>query len=198
LTNINKIMKLLLVDPIPDLCTAWREAFKDLTNVEIVQEYFQLLPSFDCVVSPANSFGMMDGGIDLALADFFGPRLMANVQTIILRDYLGEQPVGTCFLVQTGNPHHPYVAHTPTMRVPMSIEGTDNVYNAMWAMLLAVRQHNLTNPQKINTVACPGLGTLTGRIPYEEAAKQMAMAYKNFLNPPSNLDWNIISQRLKP
>jgi O-acetyl-ADP-ribose deacetylase (regulator of RNase III) len=141
---------------------------------------------------------MMDGGIDLALADFFGPRLVANVQTIILRDYLGEQPVGTCFLVQTGNPHHPYLAHTPTMRVPMSIEGTDNVYNAMWAMLLAVRQHNLTNPQKINIVACSGLGTLTGRMPYEKAANQMAMAYKNFLNPPQSLDWSILTQRDKP
>ena len=39
----------------------------------------------------------------------------------------GEQPIGTSFIESTGNPDYPFVAHSPTMRVPGSIEGTDMV-----------------------------------------------------------------------
>jgi O-acetyl-ADP-ribose deacetylase (regulator of RNase III) len=48
-------------------------------------------------VNPANSFGMMDGGIDAAITAFFGIQLMERVQQRILDDFLGEQSVGTSF-----------------------------------------------------------------------------------------------------
>ncbi|WP_199302765.1 hypothetical protein [Oscillatoria sp. FACHB-1406] len=92
-------------------------------------------------------------------------------------------------------PEHPFLAHTPTMRVPMAISQTDNVYRAMWAMLLAVWQHNQTQAQKISIVACPGLGTATGRVPYARAAKQMALAYQYFLNPPEFISWPLATTR---
>ena len=63
-------MKLILVAPNPSLCAAFQEHFNDLPNVEIVNNYFEWLPEFDCMVSPANSFGMMDGGIDAAIVRF--------------------------------------------------------------------------------------------------------------------------------
>jgi O-acetyl-ADP-ribose deacetylase (regulator of RNase III) len=85
--------------------------------------------------------------------------------------------VGTSIIVATGHPQHPWLAHTPTMRVPMPIVGTDIPYIAMWAMLLAVRQHNRHCDRQITTIACPGLGTGIGRIPPTEAARQMALAY---------------------
>jgi len=191
-------MQLILVDPIQSLCEAWQRRFRDLPNVEIVQGNFEELPKFDCMVSAANSFGMMDGGVDLAIINFLGITVMNNVQMAILRDYLGEQPVGTSIIVETGHPHHPFIAHTPTMRLPMPIADTDQVYTAMWAMLLAVHKHNQIANQKINIVACPGLGTGIGKMPYAEAAEQMAMAYKNFLNPPKYLDWNVIANRQLP
>ncbi len=81
------------------------------------------------------------------------------------------------------------------MRVPLNISHTDNVYNAMWAMLVAVHNHNQNNEHKINTVVCPGLGTATGRIPYREASRQMALAYKNYLNPPTQIDWRDVTDR---
>jgi O-acetyl-ADP-ribose deacetylase (regulator of RNase III) len=152
-------------------------------------------PEFDCVVSAANSFGLMDGGVDAAIVRFFGNPLMDRVQQRILDEYLGEQLVGTCLLVETHHAKHPFVAHTPTMRVPMDITGTDNVYRAMWAMLLAVRNHNRTAGRGINSVACPGLGTGTGHVPYPEAARQMALAYRNFVNPPRLLDWRLAESR---
>lgn len=188
-------MKLILVDPNPSLCEAFGQHFNYLPNVEIVNNYFEWLPEFDCMVSPANSFGMMDGGIDAAIIRFFGRSLMARVQRCILEDYLGEQPVGTSMIVETFHHKHPFLAHTPTMRVPMSISGTDIPYVAMYSMLLAVRHHNQQQEQKINSIACPGLGTGIGRFPYNEAARLMALAYDHFLYPPKYLNCIVAAER---
>jgi O-acetyl-ADP-ribose deacetylase (regulator of RNase III) len=188
-------IQLVLVGPDPELCLAWLKHFSGLPNVEIVTARFEQLPVFDCMVSAANSFGLMDGGVDAAITRFFGVELMKRVQNRILEKYLGEQPVGTSMIVETNHPKHPFIAHTPTMRVPMEIAHTDNVYRAMWAMLLAVRQHNQQSERDINIVACPGLGTATGGVPYPEAARQMALAYRNFLNPPRAIDWDLASGR---
>lgn len=188
-------MKLILVDPKETLCEALREQFAGLPDVEIVRGYFESLPEYDCMVSAANSFGLMDGGVDLAITQYFGNQVMYRVQQRILDEYLGEQPVGTSMLVETGNPKHPFIAHTPTMRVPMAIAHTDNVYKAMWAMLLAVRGHNQTAEPKIEVVACPGMGTHTGEVPFRQAAKQMALAYRNFLNPPHSINWIYATDR---
>src|SRR5262245_11343530 len=180
---------LVLVDPIDELCSAFIEHFEDLPGVEVVRGRFESLPRYDCMVSAANSFGLMDGGVDLAIINYFGYELMDRVQAHILEHFLGEQPLGTSFILETGHAKHPFLAHTPTMRTPMPITGTDNVYNAMWAMLLAVRQHNLAGKRQIKTVACPGLGTATGRMPFGEAARQMAAAYRHFLSPPNVISW---------
>ena len=188
-------MKLILVAPSSELFAAFQQHFSYLPNVEIVNNYFEWLPAFDCLVSPANSFGMMDGGMDAAIVKFFGDSLMTKVQQHILEEFLGEQPVGTSFIIETGHPKHPFLAHTPTMRVPMSIAGTDIPYIAMWAMLLTVRRHNQHTERKINSIACPGLGTGIGRVPYDEAARQMALAYDNFLHPPKFLNCIVAADR---
>ena len=154
-------LRLVLVDPEIEMVVAWRRHFQGLANVETVAGYFEQLPVFDCMVSAANSFGLMDGGVDAAIIRFFGDRLMNRVQRRILDEYLGEQPVGTSMIVETDHPRHPFIAHTPTMRVPMDIAHTDNVYRAMWAMLLAVQRHNEHAERRIAIVACPGLGTAT-------------------------------------
>lgn len=181
-------MKLILVAPSPDLFSAFQESFHYLPNFEVINDRFEAILEYDCLVSPANSFGLMDGGIDAAIIQYFGQSLMTQVQTQILEEYLGEQPVGTCLIVKTSHPQHPFLAHTPTMRVPMSIVGTDIPYVAMWAMLLGIRRHNREASQKINSVVCPGLGTGIGRVPYSEAARQMALAYDHFVYPPKSIN----------
>ena len=183
-------IKLTLVDPNLQMCINWRKEFAGLPNVEIVNGYFETIKRFDCMVSAANSFGLMDGGVDAAITRFFGENLMKRVQERILIEFLGEQPVGSSFVIQTGHLEHPFLAHTPTMRVPMPISSTDYTYLAMKAMLLAIRSHNLVSNQRIEVIACPGLGTGIGQMRLEEAARQMALAYRNFLFPPESIDWN--------
>jgi O-acetyl-ADP-ribose deacetylase (regulator of RNase III) len=193
--NTSADFELILVEPQEALCSTFREYFQESPQVKIVNGRFQSLAVFDCMVSPANSFGLMDGGVDAAITDFFGYQLMRNVQEAILQDYLGEQPVGTSIIVETGHSKHSYLAHSPTMRVPMDIAHTDNVYLAMFAMLRAVYHHNRNSKPRISTVACPGLGTGAGKVPFREAARQMALAYTNFLNPPSYIDWTYADRR---
>ncbi len=187
--------RLILVDPNPALCTAWRKAFKGLPRVNVVNDRFETLPEFDCMVSAANSFGLMDGGVDLAITYFFGIELMDRVQARVIAEFRGEQPIGTSMIVETGHPKHPFIAHTPTMRIPMHIATTDYAYVGMWAMLVAVHRHNLAEKKPIRSVACPGLGTATGAMPAAEAARQMALAYRWFLKPPSAISWGYAADR---
>jgi O-acetyl-ADP-ribose deacetylase (regulator of RNase III) len=186
--------KLILADPQEGLCIAWRKLFKNYPEVDVFNGKFEQVEAYDCMVSAANSFGLMDGGVDLAITNYFGPSLQLNVQKFILEHYNGEQPVGTSFIIETGHPRHPFLAHTPTMRVPMPIDDTDNVYLAMKAMLQAVKQFT-SDSRRIQTVLCPGLGTATGRVPFKEAARQMELAYRYYKNPPQTIDWNSAATR---
>jgi O-acetyl-ADP-ribose deacetylase (regulator of RNase III) len=186
--------RLILADPKTALCEAWASAFQSHPEVEVFNGRFEQIPAFDCMVSAANSFGLMDGGVDPAITNYFGDSLQARVQEVILESYNGEQPIGTSFIVETGHPAHPFLAHTPTMRVPMPIVGTDNVYLAMKAMLQAVKDFNASGA-RIQTVVCPGLGTATGRVPLAEAARQMALAYHYHKNPPQSITWHLAAAR---
>lgn len=194
-----KQFDLVLVDIQAELCNCWEKDFKNVQTVSIHNGYFEHIKEFDCLVSPANSFGLMDGGIDLAIRQFFGMQLQKNVQKKIQKEFYGEQPVGTSVIVFTENDDYPFLAHTPTMRVPSDISKTDNVYNAMFAMLRAVANHNKScQPEaRINKVVCAGLGTATGRVPVKEASCQMALAYRNFMKPTSNMVWSNLIQRNK-
>jgi O-acetyl-ADP-ribose deacetylase (regulator of RNase III) len=187
--------RLILTAPSPALFAAFQEQFSQFPAVEIIGDRFEWIPCFDCLVSPANSFGMMDAGMDAAITQFFGLSLERRVKAQILEDYLGEQPIGTSMIVKTDHPKHAFLAHTPTMRVPMAIKDTDIPYVAMWAMLLAVRQHNKVSQQQIASVVCPGLGTGIGQVPYIEAARQMAIAYDHFLYPPKQINTFVAASR---
>ncbi|KAL6046732.1 Macro domain-containing protein [Balamuthia mandrillaris] len=187
---------LILVDLQLELVNQLRKHFKGLPDVEFHHCRFEQLPKFDCMVSAANSFGLMDGGVDAAITAFFGDQLQQRVQQHIIDHFDGEQPVGTSFILPTNHPRHPWLAHTPTMRVPMSIQGTDHVYLAMKAMLRAIKDHNQAHPDNaICSVACTGLGTFYGMMALDEAARQMALAYRNFLSPPKRITWGYASTR---
>ena len=173
---------------------AW--TFKDLPGIEIHLGSFEEMPAFDCIATAGNSFGLMDAGIDLALVRFFGRPLMDKIQARILDDFCGEQPVGTSFILETGMAEHPFVAHTPTMRAPMNISGTDNVYLATWATLLAVRAHNRGEEVRtIDTLVMPGFGTGSGGVDLIEAATQMHLACQHFLNPPERITPELAQRR---
>jgi O-acetyl-ADP-ribose deacetylase (regulator of RNase III) len=188
---------LWLVHPEAEMCSAFERRFAGLPGVRLIEGRFEDLEPHDCFVTAGNAFGIMTAGIDAAVVRRFGSALMQRVQRRILDDFLGEQPVGTAFVVATDDPRLPFIVHAPTMRVPGSISGTDKVYAATWAALLAVRGHNLSDARKIRTIALPAMGTGFGGVPFTEAARQMAAAYRHLLDPPRKLDWDVVTDRHK-
>jgi O-acetyl-ADP-ribose deacetylase (regulator of RNase III) len=128
-------------------------------------------------VSPANSFGFMDGGIDLVYSKHFGWELQERLQTLIRSDHDGDLPVGQAVVVPTFDKDIPYLISAPTMRVPMDVSETVNAYLAFRAAIRAARQFNRTAPKRIESILCPGLGTAIGRLSPRACATQMHYAY---------------------
>lgn len=188
-----------LIHPELEMCDAFRHRFAGLPNVTVIQSRFEDLPSHDCFVTAANSFGIMNAGIDAAVIHIHGEQLMKAVQFHILDQYLCEQPIGTSFVQATGNKDFPFIAHTPTMRVPGSISGTDKVYVATWAAFVAVYRHNAaaTHDTKIRQIVFPAMGAGFGAVPFTEVARQMAAAYDHYLHPPHRMDWDMVTKREK-
>jgi O-acetyl-ADP-ribose deacetylase (regulator of RNase III) len=186
-----------LIHPDELMCAAFRERFNGLPGVRVIRATFEDLDPHDCFVTAGNAFGLMTAGIDAAVVRFFGEPLMQRVQHRIIDEFFGEQPVGTAFVLSTGHPAVPFLAHAPTMRVPGSIEGTDKVYSATWAALLAIHAHNRASEHKIEVAVFPAMGTGFGGMPYGEAARQMAVAYRHYLEPPHRLDWDFVVERQK-
>lgn len=186
---------LWLVTPDEAMCEAFRQRFAGLPRVRVIRGRFEDLDSHDCFVTAGNAFGLMTAGIDAAVVRRFGAELMRQVQHRIMDQFFGEQPVGTAFILPTGDATLPFLAHAPTMRVPGSIEGTDKVYAATWAAFLAIQAHNRTAAHPIKVVAFPAMGTGFGGVPFGEAARQMAVAYRHLLEPPHRIDWDFVTER---
>ncbi len=184
-----------LVHPDEAMCDAFRRRFAGLRGVRIVRGRFEDLEPHDCFVTAGNAFGMMTAGIDAVVVEAFGEQIMRRVQHRIMSDYYGEQPIGTAFVMTTEHAAIPFLVHAPTMRVPGNIEGTDKVYSSTWAALLAIQAHNATSERKIETAAFPAMGTGFGGVPFDEAARQMAVAYRYYLEPPHRIDWDVVVER---
>jgi len=162
-----------------------RWATRQSANIELFLGDFADHDSYDCVATAGNGFGLMDAGMDLAIVRKFGIAIQDRIQETILKDFLGEQPVGSSIIVPTGNGVHRYVAHAPTMRTPMNIVGTDHVYLATWATLLAVHQLNRHDAAYIESLLLPAFGTGTGGMTHLEAGTQIKLAVDNYFNPPT-------------
>jgi len=169
-------MELTLVDSNYELVNEWRKAFSPFPGVKIICD--DILNVAECsVVSPANSFGRMDGGIDLVYANYFGWDLEERVMDAIDRLPGAILPVGSSIIINTNHKIIPYMIISPTMRTP-EIVPASHAYFAMSSTLKVAHQ----NSEKIDKIFCPGLGTGVGRISYSDAANEMAKAYSKFLN----------------
>jgi hypothetical protein len=82
-------MRFLLRDRNPALIEAWLKEFAGSPSIEVSQgDIFDL--AADAIVSPANSFGFMDGGIDLIYSQRFGWKLQEDLRQIIQNEHGGE------------------------------------------------------------------------------------------------------------
>lgn len=171
-------MQIVLTAVDEALASAWESACGDLDCVEVHRgSIFET--GADALVSPANSFGFMDGGIDMLYSQRFGWELQERLQARIREAHHGELLVGSAEIVPTfGSPR--WLIAAPTMRVPM-ILGAETVapYLAARAVLLAAK-HGVIDGEPasahLERIAFPGLGTGVGQVPAEVCARQVRAA----------------------
>jgi O-acetyl-ADP-ribose deacetylase (regulator of RNase III) len=176
-------MKIVLAAIESELADAWARTFESFENVAIHRGSI-LDVGVDAVVSPSNSFGFLDGGLDRRYSEHFGWDVQARLQELIRDRHHGELVVGTAEIVETGNLRIPFLIAAPTMRVPMIIEQTVNPYLATRAALLLVRtavfaEGSLAGElvaDAVKSIALPGMGTGIGRVPFTVCARQMRAA----------------------
>ncbi len=177
--QLETIPKVILCSRDQRMVLAWEKEFGQYSWVQLIEGDI-LKQRADAIVSPANSFGCMDGGLDYQLSEFFGWNIQKKLQRRIREKYDGELLVGQAEVVETGKSEIPYMISAPTMRVPMIIQDTVNPYLAMRAVFCAVKEYNASE-MGIHSVLIPGLGTGVGEVPFEIAARQMRAGYERSL-----------------
>jgi O-acetyl-ADP-ribose deacetylase (regulator of RNase III) len=176
-------MRIILTATEAELADAWQQYCADLPDVSVFRGSILDVPC-DAVVSPANSFGFMDGGIDAVYLDHFGADIQMRLRRLIFERHHGELVVGTAEIVETDDLRIPYLIAAPTMRVPMVLRESVHAYLAARAALLLVLHgtfptgENAGSPisDRVRTVAFPGLGTGVGRIRVKTCAQQVREA----------------------
>ena len=168
-------MNITLFSNNPQLCQCWEEDFKNEENVEVKCIDYNELEPHDCIVSPANSYGIMSGGLDLLIRNELGVRAQDHIQWHINSKFNGCQPVGTCIIKQVNGERFTFLAHAPTMQRPKDINGTMNALSSFYAVLIETGNH-----PHIDSIACSGMGAGSGKLPPEEVSWQMYQAYEKY------------------
>ncbi|EQL01074.1 appr-1-p processing enzyme family protein [Ophiocordyceps sinensis CO18] len=183
-------------------------------SVEMHNVALQSVPRsahFDLVVSPANSYGRLDGSFDDAISRAFAPRddyhaLTHAAQAELYREWRGFAPPGTCTLVRI--PQHfkersrnvwgtRYLALCPTMRTPQDVTWDHEiVYECVWSLLCAIDKHNRALHQRgqspgdghadIRSILITPMATGVGRVSPERWAHQFILAVSHFVDAVEN------------
>lgn len=157
------------------------ELFHGTPNIQISCANIKSLPTENATfVSPANSLGFMDGGIDWVLSREMFPELQTTVQRRIrdagIKTGLGRLylPIASAVGVPTGKPTANLIV-APTMFLPHDVSETQNAY---WSFLAALALHSKQFPSSLLVVTshCCGYGAMSPA----ESAKQMRAAYDDF------------------
>lgn len=185
-------MQIYLLDYDSKMVNAWKKHFHPIFDgiapVEIVKSDFESfmnehIDKIDAIVSPANSYGLMDGGYDAAITEYFGRELQFAVQDEIVNKLFGEQPVGTSISIKIPN-YDMLLIHTPTMRTPMIIEDYTVIYQCMRTTLMEAIRNNC------NSVVIPAFGGSTGGVPNTIIAKLMYLAYLQIFDEDNRREVN--------
>jgi O-acetyl-ADP-ribose deacetylase (regulator of RNase III) len=171
----NKRLTIVLLDAAT--AAAFRASrFGSTPRVDIITGSITEGTRADAYISPANTSGNMDGGVDRVFADFFGwsygrPYHTANpLQQAMDCLKLVTLPIGQAIVVRDGKNR---LIASPTMVQPGKIPaGSQIVHDAARAAFVAWR-----HADDIETAKLPSFGTGWGEVPPDIAAEQMWGAF---------------------
>jgi len=161
---------------------AWQDIAANRPGVEVYQGSI-LEVGTDAVVSPANSFGLMRGGID-AVYSHAWPTIEQRVRSAVLAFHGGELPVGeaSCRGDRRGETWLA-VQRTHDARPPPRLSRTARCIriwpharsSACGALVDSRTAGRCGGPS--GSIALPGLGTGVGGVSAESCARQVAAAW---------------------
>ncbi len=127
-------------------------------QVHVAQAEIANLP-VDAIVNPANSRGIMGGGVSASIRLAGGDEIQTEAME------RAPIAIGAALVTHAGNLPAKHVIHAPTMAEPGEKIGVENIRRAARAALIAA------NANKFEVVGIPGMGTDVGGVPAEEAAR---------------------------
>ncbi|WP_405009539.1 macro domain-containing protein [Kitasatospora sp. NBC_01539] len=173
-------LRVVLTDIDAPVVEAWRAAFADTPGIEIRRGSI-LDQDVDAWVSPTNSRGRMDGGVDAVVKRHLGAGIQLRVQRAIRDRYAGRLPVGSAVCVPSGAVTPRFLISAPTMQESsQNVSETLNVALACAAAFQAIHRQNRQVPGSIGSVALVGMGARTGRVPARVCANLMWTGYTLF------------------
>ncbi|MCF6476375.1 Appr-1-p processing protein [Nonomuraea sp. MG754425] len=173
-------LKVVLVDVNPKVVQELLAAFADTPEVDIHKGSI-LDERVDAWVSPTNSRGRMDGGVDAAVKRHLGAGIQLRVQRAIRDRFGGALPVGSAVCVPSGATNPKFLISTPTMvQSAQNVSETLNVALACAAAFQAIHMQNAQAPGSIGSVALVGMGAATGQVPPQVCANLMWTGYTLF------------------
>ena len=113
----------------------------------------------DAVVNPANSLGIMGGGLPGSIRRAGGDTIQQAAMAA------APIAVGAAIITTAGQLPAKSVIHVPTMEEPGMVIGAENVRRAARAALIAADRNGF------KVIAIPGIGTDLGNVPIDEAAR---------------------------
>ncbi|MFJ1704975.1 macro domain-containing protein [Kitasatospora sp. NPDC088346] len=178
--RVQSSLAVVLTDTNATVVAAWRAAFADTPGIEIRKGSI-LDQDVDAWVSPTNSRGRMDGGVDAVVKRHLGAGIQLRVQRAIRSGYGGTLPVGSAVCVPSGAVTPRFLISAPTMEESaQNVSETLNVALACAAAFQAIHRQNARVPGSIGSVALVGMGARTGRVPARVCANLMWTGYTLF------------------
>lgn len=180
-------LRLVLVAVDDPMADAWRALAADRPGLVVHQGSITDVTT-DAVVSPANSFGLMGGGIDAVYARWF-PGISDRVRAVSGADRGDELPVGAAVIVPTGAERPSWLISAPTMRRPGELLHPDGTAaGAAAAAVFRLWRDGLLPGaagrvrDTVQSIALPGLGTGVGGLNPQVCARQVALALDDVLD----------------
>jgi O-acetyl-ADP-ribose deacetylase len=133
----------------------------------------------DAIVNPANSLGIMQGGVAGAIKALGGQEIEDEARA------MAPVAVGAAIVTGAGRLYCKAVIHAPTSEELGQKIGVESVRRATRAALLAAVRNGY------DTIAFPGIGTGVGGVPHDEAARAMVDEVRAITTPPPSTVWLI-------
>lgn len=196
-------LHIILLDRNPSMVQAWHDILNPHTDLypnistacADIQSYLEIYHNIiGGIVCPANSFGLMDGGWDGAVRNWFLNKydrdIIPHVQGVIKDIFLGEQPVGSALKVDINTKDGVHtIIHTPSMRMPRKIIDAETVYQCTRACIIEALH------SEVDKIIIPAFGGNCGGLDCETIAYYMEAAFRTFAEPPAAYTWNYVNHK---